>query len=237
MTDIFSICIFYYITEAWDPVGNTAWTDKRKWDVCVIRLSTASHLEDFTALRGFYKLYVCFLQIYQIDINVQDRFYYTWDLVQMSFISLDHFCFYTLIGVPLWATMRLKAHRQPLLSWKPSWSLQKAPNGLSDCEKQDSLVWWNWNWTVWPHFWVSCLEESSLCSTVLKQHAVGVFQQRGLVRVRESWTEKSTEDLKENDPKQWVHGRSGWVSQLDSERSEENPQIQVCKAEIAAKCA
>ena len=26
---------------------------------------------------------------------------------------------------------------------------KKAPEGLSDCEKQDSLVWWNQDWTVW----------------------------------------------------------------------------------------
>lgn len=28
----------------------------------------------------------------------------------------------------------------------------KAPEGLSDCENQDSLVWWNQNWIVWSQF-------------------------------------------------------------------------------------
>ena len=27
---------------------------------------------------------------------------------------------------------------------------KKAPKGLSDSEKQDYLVWWNQDWTVWP---------------------------------------------------------------------------------------
>ncbi len=37
------------------------------------------------------------------------------------------------------------ARRNPLLSedtWKQTLNLQKAPKGPSDCEKQDSLVWW-----------------------------------------------------------------------------------------------
>ena len=39
-------------------------------------------------------------------------------------------------------------------TWKPVCGVctKKAPKGLLDCEKQDSLVWWNQDWTVWPQF-------------------------------------------------------------------------------------
>ena len=37
---------------------------------------------------------------------------------------------------------------------------QKVPKWLSDHEKQDSLVWWNQDWTIWPECQASCLEET-----------------------------------------------------------------------------
>ena len=43
-------------------------------------------------------------------------------------------------------------------TWHPA--CQKAPKGLSDHEKQDSLVWWNQDWTPWPECQVSSLEEN-----------------------------------------------------------------------------
>ncbi len=52
------------------------------------------------------------------------------------------------------------SHSSPKGTWQPTWSLPEAPKGLSDHEKQDSLVWWNQNWTFWPEYQASCFFSS-----------------------------------------------------------------------------
>ena len=95
------------------------------------------------------------------------------------------------------------AWRKPLLSerWKTHESqhgvCKKVSKGLSDCEKQDSLVWWNQDRIEAKQFKVSYLEETRNCSLPTHYHpngeawwrqhyAVGVFfssRDRGTVRV------------------------------------------------------
>ena len=54
--------------------------------------------------------------------------------------------------------------RKPRLSKRHMTALlgvcQKAPKGLSDHEEQDSLVWWNQYWSLWPECQASHLEET-----------------------------------------------------------------------------
>ena len=44
--------------------------------------------------------------------------------------------------------------------YSPLGVCQKAPKRLPDHEKQDSLVWWNQDWTLWPECQASSLEET-----------------------------------------------------------------------------
>ena len=70
-------------------------------------------------------------------------------------------------------------------TWQPTWS-QKASKGLSEHEKEDYLVWWNQDWTLWPECQASCLEEtwhhpSLWWSMVVAASCCGnVFQWQGL---------------------------------------------------------
>lgn len=86
---------------------------------------------------------------------------------------------------PVWRWGKLQ-EGQPSVEWH-----MKTPEGLSDCEDQDSLVWWNQDWTVWPQF-------LSIMSGQIHQtgnfgwrqcHSLGVFfSSRDLVQTAQDLT-------------------------------------------------
>lgn len=54
-----------------------------------------------------------------------------------------------------------------LVRWKTTPGVcQMAAEGLSDHEKQHSLVCWNKDWTLWPESQASCLEETRHSSSI-----------------------------------------------------------------------
>ena len=134
---------------------------------------------------------------------------------------------------------RWKKHKSQLAVCKT------VPKGLSDCDKQDFLVWWTkielFGLNSKCHVWRKPGTTHHLPNTIATvKHGGGsitcggVLQRQGLGNwsgFREHWTEHQSITLTTSD---WaVHWRSHptWQSLRGSaEKNAENPQIQVCKA-------
>ena len=52
--------------------------------------------------------------------------------------------------VARWKPLLSEGHRKASVEFATTTTTTQTPKELSVCEEQDSLVWWNQDWTVWP---------------------------------------------------------------------------------------